>query len=207
MEKKALSLATILFLYVLPLFGQDFSSFYNISGFHVAPLKSKQYVISLTPSYQGSSSQNDYSASSPGNSYESKSKSPESYFSASSDFLYGLSNETTFSISLGYTPKQSLGPQTTTSTNTYNSGASIDNSSSTFTSKPDNLFSSFVIAHRPRSNFELSLSGYYYSFNSPQNGTQVTNQSNPSGSISSSYVQTSKQQSYSISLGIVILGY
>ena len=207
MKKPSLIVLPILFLvYCSPLICQDFSNFYNVSGFHLSPLKSQQYLISLTPTYQNSISKYSNSSSALTDSYLSKNESPQELFLARTYFLYGLSNETTVSLNISYSPKQSSGKLISSYKNTYNSGANIYNSNSVYDPTYENLNSSFVIAHRPRSNVEVSLEGYYYSYNTPQSGTSTITQTNPNSTTTNVFSSTNKQMTYSISLGLVILG-
>jgi len=204
MKHTIMFIISVLFLCSVTSGAQDLSSFYNITGFSLTPLKSGQYVISLSPSYLSYSSQNKFLETSSSYSSQSESEYPQSYFTVNSSLLWGLTDETTASLFLNYTPKQSLGQETRTGT--YKSDLYTRDSNSKYDTERDDFYSAFVIAHRPKSNLELSLAAHYSTSNQPISGTQLINQTNPSSSTNYDISSLRETQNYSITFNIVLLG-
>ena len=185
---------------------QDLSNFYRITGFNLTPLKSGQYVLTLSPSYFNNSFKNNNQRISSDYSSKSKSDSPQSYFNINSSFLCGMSDQTTVSLFLRYTPKQSLGQNTQSSASTYTSIPSIYNMNYRSDNEIDNFQSAFIIAHRLRQNLEFSLDFNYYTSSAPRSGTENVTGTNPTYSINYDRSSLDEMQNYSITFNIVLLG-
>jgi len=206
MKHKIIFLISFLFLFSITSEAQDISNFYRITGFNLTPIKSGQYVLTLSPSYFRYSSIGNYHTLSSEQSSTSTSDYPESYFNVYSSFLWGMSDGTTVSLILGYTPKQSLGQNTQSSVSTNTSIPSSSNMNYKSDNEIEDFQSRIVIAHRPRSNLELSLDFNYFTSNAPRLGTQIINGTNPTYNTSYDISSLDERQSYSITFNIVLLG-
>lgn len=206
MKHKIMFLISFLFLFSITSEAQELSNFYTITGFNLTPIKSGQYVLTLSPSYfRNSSIYNSHTLSS---EYSSTSTSdyPQSYFNVNGSFLWGMSDRTTVSLILGYTPKQSIGQDTQSSAYTNTSIPFSSNTNYKSDNEMDNFQSRIVIAHRPRSNLELSLGFNYFTSNAPRSGTQIINQTNPTYNTSYDISSLRETEDYSITFNIVLLG-
>jgi len=191
MKKSYLPAIALLLSLVSISSAQELANFYTVTGFRLTPLRASQYALIVSPSYQNFTQQNSSTTSSPGSVSQSQSKFPESYAALNSSLLYGLSNQTTLSVSIYYQPKQTLGQQTSTYTSIPGFLQQQD-----YNIKEDDVEPAFVLAHRLQSNMEISFAGNYYAYNSPQTSSLGSTQ----------FTSTSKRTGYSLSVNFVLLG-
>ncbi len=209
-------------------FAQDLSSFYAISGFRLPALRSGQYMLSVTPHYAVRPS--DYASFTSSTSATSTSSTltnsgtsyytPYTSFSASSSFVYGLSDQTTVSLGLSYLPYHSYGTRTilsSSSTDVSPSSAqtnSVTDGSDLF--HEQNVASTLTLAHRLQPNIELSLSASWSYSRSPyaiiSDGSALHNSGGLTPTLStttssSNGLVSSNGHAFDISATLVVLGY
>jgi len=206
MKNKVMILSFFYIIFYTTSGAQDLSNFYQVTGFKLTPLKSGQYVLTLSPSYFNSSFKNNNQRISSDYSSKSKSDYPQSYFNVNSSFLWGMSEQTTVSLFLRYTPKQSLGQNTQSSTSIYTSIPSTYNMNYRSDNEIDNFQSAFIIAHRLRQNLEFSLDFNYYTSKAPRSGSENVTGPNPANNINYDISSLDERQNYSITFNIVLLG-
>ena len=197
---KPMGLAVFLIVLVWSAFvlAQDLSSFYGVSGFHLPLLRSGQYSLSVSPSYHRASARTSMSDSSADYLAQNSSEHSDSYVEVSSALLYGLTNRTTASLCLVYLPEQSLGHYNSRSL--YDSPLTRGTGVQVIDEREERFGSVLVLAHRPRRDCEISLTGSYYWNSFPARGT--------SGSDDHAHNirETDRSHSYGITLDIVFLG-
>ena len=226
--KSAMGLFVITLAFTATAFPQDLTSFYAITGFRLPALRSGQYELAVTPHYAVHPS--DFASSTSGLSATTSSSTtsnsvtsyytPNSSFSASSSFIYGLSDETTVSLGLSYMPLHTYGVRTIlgTSVSDVNPSAAQTNGSSigTSTFRDENLGSTLTIAHRLQPNIELSLSASWSYSRSPYSTFSDGSSLHDSGGLNPTFSTTtslsndlvsSNGHAFDISATLVVLGY
>ncbi len=207
---------------------QDMSSFYAITGFRLPALRSGQYELTLTPHYAVHPS--DFASTSNGLAVNGATSTasnsltsyytPNNSFSASTSFMYGLSDQTTMSFGLSYLPLHTMGVRTilaSSATDVSPSQAQTTSSSNGTTQFQDeSVASTLTIAHRIESNIELSLSASWSFTRSPYSaltdGSTFRDTGGQTPTLSttntlSNGLVSSNGHAFDISATLVILGY
>ncbi|MBI1804746.1 MAG: hypothetical protein HY033_00625 [Ignavibacteriae bacterium] len=153
---KTFFLAAFMFFAALS-HAQDLSNFLVPNGFHLPALRSGQYILTVTPSYSNRPYDNSGNSISgnPVSASVNTSSSSYSVFRLATSAVYGISDATTLSLLISFTPAQTNGDYT------YSYLYSSQSSSSLGTAKGEsreNSFNpSFILSHRVEHNIELSL--------------------------------------------------
>jgi hypothetical protein len=210
---------------------QDLSSFYTITGFRLPALKSGQFALVLTPHYMlkpsdyASLTTSSSTTASPTASSTTNTDNWTSYytpykaFNAVTNFTYGLTDQTTFSLGVNYQPYASYGIRPTqgfSSTEVLPTGSLTQTATNGPTNfSTESIASTFILAHRFLPNVEFSVAASWSYARSPYTDSSIgTGLKNSGGTnpILSSISSTSSQQisnnshSLDISASLVILG-
>ena len=197
---------------------QDLSSFYQISGFRLPALRTGQYFLSLSPHYV--SQPYDYatlstlSSSSSTDNYRDAVDHTWSMFGFSTNFTYGISDETTIAINLQYNPYQASGK----SKYSYNDASfytSPSASSHLYASnwmedfREESMASSLILCHRIQRNIEFSVEAQWQSSRQPstsiQSETEINNGS--ATAYSGGRLGSNNQHCFYVDATIVFLHY
>lgn len=207
---------------------QDLTSFYAITGFRLPALREGQYALAVTPHYAIHPS--DFASSTSGLSATTSSSTmsnsatsyytPNSTFSASSSFIYGISDQTTVSLGLSYMPLQTYGVRSilSSSASDVTPSAALSNSSSNGTAsfREESLGSTLTIAHRLQPNIELSVSASWSFSKTPYSTFSDGSSFHDSGGLNPVFSTTtslsnglisSNGHAFDISATLVVLGY
>ena len=211
---------------------QDLSSFYAITGFRLPALRAGQYALSISPHYSirpsdfASLTNSTSTTTTPTTSSTTNSNSltsyytPNSGFSASSDVIYGISDQTTFSFGVSYLPYHTFGTRNSLSSNSSSvvPPSSLTNTTTTGTTefREQSLASTLVVAHRFQPNVELSLAASWSYTKSPYIAASNASGMHDSGGVtptlsstisSSNDFVSSNAHAFDISATLVIRGY
>jgi len=163
---------------------QDYSSFVTPTGFQLPPIRSSQFVLTLSPRFSKATLRSSTDGSSvlvagaPVIVPPSSSDYLSSYFRITSAAYYGISEDTTVYADLEYVPEQKLGTSTATS------GTAL----STTDYRQKTLSTSLILAHRIHSRFEISAA------------VSLSDSRHTAGS------STTNSRNYDFSLNVVLLG-
>ena len=173
------------------------SNFFQVSVFRLPSLRGGQFAISVTPRYTSAPGDNGYFSSSPTGSTLAVGNSTSHLFRIGSSFLCGLSDRTTFSLTLDCAPAQSTGD--INSITSFSSPAPIPPYIQTISNRQDYISSTLIVAHRFRPNIELSATATYSNANYPSTGTTV------SQNTANTLLQSGKSRNFDIQASIVIV--